>query len=160
MSKPIYFFSKNDRYFEMSNYYPQGFEDEEGYCPTVEHYFQAAKFPGSEHKQYRERIRTSGSPKQAKALGQTRKISIRSDWESVKENVMLYALRNKFANKKLKALLLSTNNRQLIENSPFDKYWGIGKNKNGKNRLGQLLMMVRDEFGKVQMKIQGTDWLS
>lgn len=69
MSKPIYFFSKNDPYFELSNFYPQGFENEKGYWPTIEHYFQAAKFSGEEHLDYRERIRTCGSSKNAKTLG-------------------------------------------------------------------------------------------
>lgn len=150
MAKPIKFFSKNDRYFELSNFYPQGFENEDGYWPTVEHYFQAAKFAGEDHKEYREKIRTCGSPKYAKTLGQTRKISIRADWEEVKEDVMLYALRRKFTHPKLKSILLSTKNRELIEDSPHDKYWGRGPNYKGKNRLGALLMQVREELKNQQ----------
>ena len=32
----------------------------------------------------------------------------------------------------------------LVENAPGDAYWGVGKDGNGKNRLGVLLMEVRE----------------
>lgn len=148
MAKPIYFFSKQDLYFELSNFAPYGFEDDRAYWPTVEHYFQAQKFVGPENAAYRERIRTARSPKEAKTLGQTRAVLLRADWEAVKEDVMRYALRKKFARSELRALLLSTGRRMLIENSPYDRYWGIGKDGTGKNRLGILLMEVRDELAQ------------
>ena len=143
MSKPIYFFSRTDAYSELSNFAPYGFEDDGLSWPTVEHYFQAQKFLGGSLADYRERIRTAHSPKQAKSLGQSRKFPIRADWESVKEDVMRHALRMKFARPELRELLLSTGNRPLIENSPFDRYWGAGKDGRGKNRLGALLVELR-----------------
>lgn len=147
MSKrAIRFFTKNDEFFELSNFYPQGFEEDGKYWPSVEHYFQAQKFAGKEHAEYRERIRRSHSPKQAKSLGQSRKLPLRPDWERVKEDIMLHALRRKFAHPKLKALLLGTGKRPLEENSPYDRYWGVGRDGGGRNRLGQLLMQVRDEI--------------
>ncbi len=146
MANPIYFFSKTNNWFELSNFYPHGFEENGLYWPTVEHYFQAMKFSGDEHFDYRERIRLAKSPKQAKQLGQTRKIPIRSDWEKVKEQIMLHALRLKFTHPKMRSSLLDTKKRHLYEDSPYDRYWGIGKNKDGKNRLGELLMQVRKEI--------------
>ena len=143
MNKPIYFFSKTDKYYELSNFAPFGFELSGVFWPTVEHYFQAQKFHDTE---YRERIRLSMSPRQAKALGQTRKIKIRSDWNAAKEKIMLNALKKKFQHPELCELLLSTGKRELIENSPHDKFWGCGRNGNGKNRLGKLLMQVREEI--------------
>lgn len=146
MSKPIYFFCRNEPYDELSNFYPCGFEDEGVYWPTVEHYFQAQKFQGDQYAGYRELIRQSGSPQHAKMLGRSARIPLRSDWETVKEEVMLYALRRKFENPAMRRILLETKNRRLIENSPYDKYWGIGKDGRGKNRLGELLMKVRAEI--------------
>lgn len=146
MAKPIYFFAKNDPYFELSNFYPQGFEEDGKYWPSVEHYFQAQKFVGDGAEEYKEKIRNCGSPKNAKALGQSRKYKLREDWEDAKEQVMLYALRRKFQHPKLKQLLINTKNRELVENSPHDKYWGIGKGGKGKNRLGKLLVEVREEI--------------
>ena len=132
-----------DSYFELSNFYPHGVEEDGVYWPSVEHYFQAQKFEDSE---YREKIRTCGSPKNAKTLGQSRKYKLRDDWEEVKEDIMLNALRKKFGHPKMREILLGTKRRALIENSPHDKYWGIGRDGKGKNRLGQLLMQVRSEI--------------
>jgi N-glycosidase YbiA len=146
--RAIKFFTKNDEYFELSNFYPQGFEEDGVYWSSIEHYFQAMKFVGEENANHRERIRKAHSPKQAKALGHSRKHTLRSDWESAKEGIMLNALRRKFAHPKLSALLVSTGKRRLEENSPYDRYWGVGRDGRGKNRLGVLLMQVRKELGE------------
>ncbi len=58
---------------------------------------------------------------------------------------MLRALRLKFAAPSAKALLLSTASRPLVESSPFDYFWACGQDGSGQNRLGHLLMQVRDE---------------
>lgn len=145
MAKPIYFFGKDGPYFEFSNFAPFGFVEDSVSWPTVEHYFQAQKFPGPEHANYRERIRTAGSPQHVKTLGQTRDVPIRSDWDDVKETIMQKALRQKFVNAPLRELLVGTGKRLLVENSPYDRYWGCGRNGKGKNRLGVLLMELREE---------------
>jgi N-glycosidase YbiA len=36
-------------------------------------------------------------------------------------------------------------NEELIENTSTD-YWGCGTNKTGRNKLGQILMEVREEL--------------
>ena len=146
MSNPVYFFTKNDQYYELSNFYPQGLTEEGLYWPTVEHYFQSMKFPGPDNADYRERIRRCRSPKDAKKLGRSRDIAIRTDWEEVKEQIMVSALRKKFSHEKLKRILIGTGHRELIESSPYDYYWGIGSDGSGKNRLGFLLMAVRSEL--------------
>lgn len=146
MQDPIYFFSKNDPFYEFSNFFPQGFEEDGAYWPTVEHYFQAMKFAGPSHAAYRESIRLARGPKHAKALGQTRDRPLRADWEDVKEEVMLHALRRKFGHPRLRDLLLGTEDRPLVEASPHDHYWGAGAHGSGANRLGALLEQVREEL--------------
>lgn len=143
MAKPIFFFEKDAPYSELSNFSPHGFVEDGIAWATVEHYFQAMKFQNVDH---RERIRMAKGPMEAKTLGQSRNVSIRSDWEEMKEAVMLHGLRKKFENLELQKLLLSTKSRELIENSPYDSYWGIGPRGKGKNRLGVLLMQVRKEL--------------
>jgi ribA/ribD-fused uncharacterized protein len=143
MANPIFFFRKGEPFAELSNFALSEFEADGIRWPTVEHYFQAQKF---EETTYRERIRATRSPMDAKRLGQTRKVPIRSDWESVKEAVMKKALRLKFKDPRLRSLLLSTKNRMLVEDSPYDRYWGGGRDRKGKNRLGVLLMEIRDEI--------------
>lgn len=49
----------------------------------------------------------------------------------------------------LKGLLLSTGDRPIIEASPTDAYWGWGPDQTGVNRLGLILMLVRDQIRKL-----------
>lgn len=143
--EPIYFYSKTTEYYELSNFSPHGFQLDNAYWPTVEHYFQAQKFPSQ--PAYQEKIRQTRSPKEAKTLGRSRNVPLRFDWEEVKDEVMRRALRAKFcAHPELKAMLLETAERELIENAPSDYYWGCGQTGTGKNRLGVLLMELRSEL--------------
>ena len=80
----------------------------------------------------------------AKKLGRTRSPHFRSDWEGVKEQVMLEGLQAKFTqNPKLGELLKSTGTQPLKEKAFWDGYWGTGRSGNGKNRMGVLLEQVR-----------------
>ena len=112
--------------------------------PTTEHYFQAQKFAGTEHE---EQVRAAATPAKAAEMGRERKRPLRADWEAVKEPVMLSALRAKFTqHDELKAVLLGTGDADLVEHTTNDSYWGDGGDGSGKNRLGVLLMQVRDEI--------------
>lgn len=143
MAKEIFFFDRHEKYHELSNFAGFGFELGGHSWRTMEHYFQAMKFVGT--PQF-DKILNCGSPKQAKDLGQSRAIAIRPDWDAVKEEIMFAGLKEKFKNAELKALLLGTGKKTLIENSTYDSYWGIGPNGKGKNRLGVLLMQLRKEL--------------
>lgn len=68
------------------------------------------------------------------------------NWDYVKEAPMRKALRAKFTqHKDLAAMLEATGNAEIIENSPRDEYWGQFGGI-GKNRLGFLLMELRQEL--------------
>src|ERR1700730_28556 len=92
--QPIYFYSKTNAYYELSNFSPHGFQLDGAYWPTVEHYFQAQKFPSQ--PAYQEKIRLARLPKDAKTLGRSRTVPLRPDWEEIKDEVMRTALRAKF----------------------------------------------------------------
>ena len=100
-------------------------------------------------------IRAARTSREAKTLGSTRSVAMRSDWERVKETVMKRALTAKFTqHPDLRATLLSTGERALAEHTVNDLYWGDGGAKgDGKSRLGQLLMEVRGEL-RVQQQQQ------
>ena len=69
------------------------------------------------------------------------------DWAKVKDSVMLDAVRAKFNQyDELKELLLSTGDAKIVEHTANDSYWGNGGDGKGKNRLGQILMLVRREL--------------
>ena len=142
---PIEFYSKIPAYREFSNFFPSAFDLDGKRWPTTEHYFQAQKFTAT--PEYQEEIRLAKTPEKAKNLGGSREKPIRADWDQVREDVMMKALKAKFTqNADLKALLLGTGNRPLVEANPTDSYWGYGRTKKGKNRMGILLQQLRDEF--------------
>lgn len=132
----------NGEYAFLSNYSASPFKDECGdFFPTVEHYFQAQKATNMFDF---EEIRMAKTPGLAKKLG--RQIELAPDWESVKEQVMLDGLRYKFAIPELRDKLLATGDQYLEEGNYWgDTYWGVC-NGVGKNRLGKLLMQVREEI--------------
>lgn len=74
-------------------------------------------------------------------------LPLRADWERLKDDVMLRAVRRKFvANPDIREVLVSTGDELLVEASRHDYYWGSGDDGSGKNRLGQMLMRVREEI--------------
>ena len=74
--------------------------------------------------------------------------SARKDWEDVKDGIMGDAIWLKFSkNQGLGAELLATGNRKLISEDR-NPYWGCGPDGSGGNRLGLLLMHLRDNILK------------
>lgn len=140
----IAFYSSGEPFGEFSNFAAYGVELDGRWYPTVEHYFQAMKFPG--HPQS-EAIRRARTPKLAKQLGHSRKTPLREDWEAVKVEIMRIAVRKKFASHPALAnLLLETGDEELIEAAPSDYFWGCGQSGGGQNWLGKILMEVREEL--------------
>lgn len=135
-------------YAWLSNFAYSPFECDGWWYPTVEHYFQAAKT--LDIQEYKS-IVAAATPGQAKRLG--RRITLRPDWEKVKDQIMLDAVRLKFTqNDDLRAALLATGDEYLEEGNWWgDRYWGVYyANENadgiGQNKLGQILMQVREEM--------------
>jgi len=142
--KQMRFYRLNEPYGEFSNFSPHPFELDGRIWPTSEHYFQAQKFPDTEHE---EAIRLAKSPMIAARMGRSRDRPLRADWEAVKDDVMRAALQAKFTqHPDLRSLLLHTGDAELIEHTRNDSYWGDGGDGTGKNRLGQLLMELRTQF--------------
>lgn len=141
---PIHFYRVSEPYGEFSNFSPHPFELKGRIWPTVEHYFQAQKFAGTEHE---ELVRLTKSPMVAARMGRSRERPLRQDWETAKEDIMREALMAKFTrHPALRSLLLGTADAEIIEHTTNDRYWGDGGDGNGKNRLGQLLMEVREQL--------------
>lgn len=84
-------------------------------------------------------------PNKAKKLG--RQVELRIDWEQVKDTEMYEIVKAKFTqNPDLKDLLIKTANEELIEGNYWnDVYWGVCKGI-GQNKLGKILMKVREEL--------------
>lgn len=140
----IYFYSALEKFGEFSNFAPFGFEYENHYYPTVEHFYQSRKFMD---EAYVALIRQAKTPKAAADLGKNKDKVMKPNWAAIKDEVMMVGVQQKFAtHEKLRRLLIATGAQLIIENSPYDNYWGIGSVGAGRNQLGTTLMRVREQF--------------
>src|SRR5262245_15514871 len=117
----IAFYNTRGEYGCFSNFSKHGVEFDGKFWPTVEHYFQAQKFAGTDHA---EAIRRAASPGKAKELGRSKAVPLRPDWEQVRDEVMFRAVLRKFeTHARARKVLLSTGDEELVENAPSDGYW-------------------------------------
>lgn len=134
-------------YAFLSNFYPSPFTHDGITYPTNEHFFQAYKTLDIAEKKA---IAAAETPGQAKRMG--RNVKLRSDWERIKSLVMELGLRLKFTeHSDLRQALINTTPAQLVEGTTWhDQTWGVCMcprcGGRGENRLGQLLMKLRDEY--------------
>lgn len=129
----------------LSNFWPCNIVWNWESFPSVEHAYQASKtLVESEHNA----IRFAPTPGAAKRLGQ--KATVRSDWNEIKEQLMLDLVRIKFEDLELRRMLRATGNQALIEGNTWgDQFWGavlINGQWVGQNKLGEILMDVRNEI--------------
>ena len=145
MRERILFYHLHEPFGELSNFARFPIEIDGSQWPTSEHYFQAMKFPHLPDLQ--ERIRETRRASEARRLAWQPGVTLRADWDTARDRVMLTVLRAKFRqHPSLAALLLSTAGAELVEHTANDRYWADGGDGTGRNRLGELLMQVRDEL--------------
>jgi len=139
----IYFYRERDEpYGCFSNYSRHSFDVDGVVWGTVEHYFQAQKFAGTPHE---EAVKLAKTAHIAKMMGNDRARPLRPDWIQVKNDVMRRAVLRKFETyADIRAVLLSTGAEVIVEDSPYDYYWGCGANRTGRNMLGLILMETRE----------------
>jgi ribA/ribD-fused uncharacterized protein len=129
----------------LSNFYilQNGVCFEEMYYPSVEHAYQAAKWPKNERSKFIGI--TSGK---CKKFGKLAPNFDAKKWKKVKYDLMYDLVRQKFTNNSnLREMLWMTNGYQLEErNSWGDTDWGTDVNGKGENRLGLILMVVREHL--------------
>lgn len=176
MEDTILFYSANEEYGEFSNYYMIPIVINDITCKSSEHWYQASKYMGqtssSIDHEYGRHILNQSTPYKAFMLGKKKKgyrfewqkvinriidqyaeAKIRSDWNTVKDQMMLTAVSTKFhQHPHLQQLLLSTGNKKIGEDSPYDMYWGI----RGENKLGEILMILRKQFNKLYIGVIGS----
>jgi ribA/ribD-fused uncharacterized protein len=129
---------------------------------SSEHLYQALKF--TDHPDVQRAILDEPSPMKAKWIAKTKDDvkknkkgnlkKVRKDWEEIQLEVMAFCLKTKLIWYWIKfgQLLRSTEGKEIFEietrevTSPF---WGVfpdGDGFRGENRLGELLMKLRDEL--------------
>lgn len=114
---------------------------------TSEAAYHWEKFPGTPYKAIRAFIRTAPSAHEAFKVAERNREHRRPDWDSVKVDIMREILRAKAGQHDyVRRKLLETGERELVENSWRDGFWGWGANRDGVNMLGRLWMEIRAEI--------------
>ncbi len=123
---------------------------------TSEHAYHYAKFTNFDHDDIdtpvavaAREILAARSAHDAFKIANRNKIHRWSDWDDRKVEIMeeillAKATQHEYVMKKL----LETGDRELIENSWRDDYWGWGPNRDGQNMLGKTWMKVRERVRK------------
>ena len=113
---------------------------------TVEHYYQAMKFYADDARFHA--VKNAPDPDAARLMTKTPeyKINRRQDFDHNKFDIMEKAMRAKFAqNPQAAELLKSTGTALLIKSCPICYKCGFGEGS-GQNRLGKILMKIREEL--------------
>ncbi|KAI0715567.1 DUF1768-domain-containing protein [Fomitopsis betulina] len=149
-ARPIYFYHRNEPYFEFTNFSLHPIEWDGYIYPTAEHLFQAHKFM-IDRPDLVTHIRQLRTPRDALGeAGRLRRLQ-RSDWFDVNVGIMDDILYAKFTqHPELEEALLGTGNRKLVEDSRIDSFWGCGSDGQGRNELGKALMRLRNKLRHTQ----------
>lgn len=132
------------KYRWLSNFWPVQIEYKGRVFHNVENAYHSEK---SDDYSFKDFCASESNPRIVKKK-QKEIIDLRSDWEEVKENIMLELTRIKFKNPKLKRNLLETCDKYIQEGNTWnDTFWGVNiETGEGENRFGKILMQVRNEI--------------
>ena len=113
--------------------------------PTSEHAYQASHFFEAAPRLV-EDIFTAKSAHEAFKIARANTNKIPKDWDERKILVMEDIVRHKLEqNPYILHKLLQTGNREIVEDSPKDSFWGWGPDRKGRNELGRIWMELRTE---------------
>lgn len=106
---------------------------------SVENYYQAMKTLSIGRRVQISKMK----PHESKKIG--RALTLREDWEEIKDQVMLKALEIKFGQIYYRNLLINTGIMEIVEGNYWnDKYWGYClKTNSGQNKLGKFITEIR-----------------
>lgn len=146
----------------LSQWWECQFEVDDIMYKSAEHWMMAEKARLFKDQEMWSRIIQSNSPGEAKKLGRQVRDFDHEIWQTHRFEIVRQGNVYKFSqNENLKDFLKSTQNRVLVEASPYDRIWGIGMSKNnekaeypnqwrGLNLLGFALMEVRDHVLEIE----------
>lgn len=145
------FFYEQD-FYVLSNFSAFNLRWEGLVFPTSEHAYQWSKFWDVNSGQHTKKfILNAPSAHRAFKIAEEYKGERRDDWDRIKVSVMQNILRAKAKQHEyVRRKLLATGDRELIEDSWRDDFWGWGPNRDGQNMLGKLWMEIRAELRSTQ----------
>ncbi len=141
--KRVFFYER--QFYVLSNFSAFSLEWNGKRFDTSEAAYHWEKFPN--HSDIRQQIWDAPSAHAALKIAEKYKDYRRTDWENVRVDIMRDILRAKAQQHEyVRQKLLETGDRELIENSWRDGFWGWHPNGEGRNMLGKLWMEIRAEL--------------
>jgi ribA/ribD-fused uncharacterized protein len=144
----------------LSQWWPAEFTVDDVVFRSAEHYMMWRKAMLFGDEEMAGRIVAARHPRDAKMLGRGVDGFDEQAWVAQRFSIVVEASRAKFGqNEELRAWLLGTGDRVLVEASPTDRIWGIGlaaadpraadpKQWRGLNLLGFALMRARTDLAE------------
>ncbi|WP_406286929.1 NADAR family protein [Embleya sp. NBC_00896] len=142
----------------MSQWYPSPFTVDDVTYPTAEHWMMAGKARMFGDADAERRVLAAGHPKTAKTIGRQVRGFDEQRWVAARFELIVRGNVAKFGqHEAMRAFLLGTGRRVLVEASPLDRIWGIGlaadderagdpERWRGLNLLGFALMEARSRL--------------
>ncbi len=125
----------------LSSCSPHPIELDGAEWPSVEHYVIAMRF---EDPQWREKIRQASHPRLVRKMAKTLFKRKKPNWKTERQVYMTRGMYIKCKTWPLVAKeLLETADRQIVDTTEYDYFWGIGRDTRGENRFGKVLEDVR-----------------
>ncbi|ERM58404.1 MULTISPECIES: NADAR family protein [Vibrio] len=143
-AKEVLFYEPEDPNGYLSNFAACPIEVGDQIWATSEHYYQAMKFSS---QALRNIILEARTPAEAFSLSRDYEDQVREDWYDIRVEVMEFIVAEKFRQNPQFALFLTNTGDSVIkEHSHKDSFWGDGGDGTGENRLGEILMAVRQQL--------------
>ena len=141
----IVFNKRGELYQEFNYTYPAPITVGKHRFGSCDHYLLFREYAGTPIEKDIQRCQNAES---ARIL--CRGVQPKYNWEENRDTSMKTALNAKFKQREYRELLLSTETKELVFHNK-DKYWGDGGlDGGGQNRLGKLLMQLRNELKQPQ----------
>ena len=129
----------------LSNMSPCQIELDGVFYASTEHAYMSAKSDDPEWKQF---CKSEPDPKKIKV--KSRDIKLVKNWNTDKVHIMNTVLRQKFNQEPYKSKLIGTMDQNIQEGNIWgDETWGVNLKEvpnRGENKLGRLIMQIRDEL--------------
>ncbi|KAF1987217.1 DUF1768-domain-containing protein [Aulographum hederae CBS 113979] len=159
-SRSVYFWREfNHPYDFLSQWYPCSFEHKGVTYRTAEEWMMVSKAKLFGDEDIAAKMLQAKTPEEHKKLGrQVKRFDLRT-WDKEKLRIVTegnyYKFTKSVEGSTLRAKLLATGDRELVEASPFDRIWGVGfgeanadgnREAWGENLLGKAVMDVRSRL--------------
>lgn len=142
--KDFYTLTRSEDTNPLSSFAAYPFELDGEQWPTVEHYYHAKKFTD---ETYAAKVRGVQSPAQAAKMGKSWFHGKRKDWKKIRVTMMTRATYIQCrTHADVAKALLDTGDKEILDVSQYDYFWGAGRDMRGENAYGKMLMDVRKKL--------------